>query len=120
MLEYNFGIYKVSPTGTLSLIQDADNFRTAFASTFDFVIAKSGQYIVRSPSGQTTIELADFETIDHEVAASRMASDVRDGEELLINKEIRSGDFKCYSGRAEEFSSKDYRFAAEESFGDTK
>jgi hypothetical protein len=118
MLENNFGIYKVSPTGTRSLIQEADNFRTVFASTFDLAITNSGQYIVCSPSGQTTIELADSETIDQEVAAPRLASDVF--EELLIHNEIRNGDFKCYSGRAEEFSSKDYRFAAEKSFGDTK
>jgi hypothetical protein len=58
MLENNFGIYKVSPTGTRSLIQEADNFGTVFASTFDLVITNSGQYIVCSPSGQTTIELA--------------------------------------------------------------
>jgi hypothetical protein len=61
-----------------------------------------------------------FETIDQEVAASRLASNVRDVEELLIHNEIRNGDFKCYSGRAEEFSSKDYWVAAEKKFGDTK
>jgi hypothetical protein len=108
MLKNNFEVYKVSPTGTRTLIQTADDFRIVFASTFDLVTAKSGRYIVRSPrdTDESTIELADFETVNQDVTVPRPA----------LHRLAHNRDYQIYSGRAEEFSAKDYWFAAREKF----
>src|ERR1700733_13417401 len=108
-MKIDFEVYRIPSSGVPRLVKQSDELKNAVSSALHLITAEPGCYFVCTvPNAYSPIlELSDVDAIE----------DV--GERSAQNK-IQNQAYELYPNRGEEFSSKDYGFAAEKSYGGGK